>query len=161
MRTSGHMLTPPNAPIPPNAYLGGKVSRVTVVFSALVLAQFAHSTEEYVGRFWESFPPARFLTGLVSSDREWGFMVLSSALVAFGLWCLAFPVHKEWPSAMRFIWFWIVLEIINGSVHPVWTLRQGGYTPGVVTAPILLGIALYLAFSVREGSNSRAGKERR
>ena len=125
------------------------MSRIKVAFSALIFTQLAHSIEESVGRLWESFPPARFLTGMISSDRELGFIVMNSALVAFGLWCLLFPVRKEWPSAAGFIWFWIVLEIINGVVHPVWTLRQGGYTPGVLTAPILLVISLYLAFQLR------------
>lgn len=126
------------------------MSRVKVAFSALVLVQIAHSIEEYIGRLWESFPPARFLTGLISSDRELGFVVMNSALVAFGLWCLLFPVRKAWPSAAGLIWFWIVLEIINGVGHPAWTLRQGGYTPGVLTAPILFVIALYLAIQLRK-----------
>jgi hypothetical protein len=125
------------------------VFRIKIAFSALVFTQIAHSTEEYLGRLWESFPPARFLTGMISSDRELGFIVINSALVAFGLWCLLFPVRKEWPSAAGFIWFWIVLETINGVGHPVWTLRQGGYTPGVLTAPLLLVISLYLAFQLR------------
>ncbi|HLA14569.1 MAG TPA: HXXEE domain-containing protein [Gemmatimonadaceae bacterium] len=125
------------------------MSRIKVAFSALIFTQLAHSIEEYVGRLWESFPPARFLTGMISSDRELGFIVLNSALVAFGLWCLLFPVRKEWPSAAAFIWFWIVLETINGVAHPVWALRQGGYTPGVLTAPLLLVISLYLAFHLR------------
>ena len=125
------------------------MSRIKVAFSALIFTQLAHSIEEYVGRLWESFPPARFLTGMISSDRELGFVVINSALVAFGLWCLLFPVRKEWPSAAGFIWFWIVLETINGVGHPAWTLRQGGYTPGVLTAPLLLVISLYLAFRLR------------
>jgi hypothetical protein len=33
--------------------------------------------------------------------------------------------------------------------HPLWTLRQGGYTPGVATAPVLLAVALYLANQLR------------
>jgi hypothetical protein len=125
------------------------MSRIKVAFSALIFTQLAHSIEEYLGRLWESFPPARFLTGMISSDRELGFVVINSALVAFGLWCLLFPVRKAWPSAAGFIWFWIVLETINGVGHPVWTLRQGGYTPGVLTAPLLLVISLYLAFQLR------------
>jgi hypothetical protein len=125
------------------------MSRIKVAFSALIFTQLAHSIEEYVGRLWESFPPARFLTGMISSDRELGFVVINSALVAFGLWCLLFPIRKEWPSAAGFIWFWIVLETINGVGHPAWTLRQGGYTPGVLTAPLLLIISLYLAFQLR------------
>lgn len=120
-------------------------SRVKTAFGALILAQLAHSTEECVGRLWESFPPARLLTSLFSSDRELTFIVLNIALVTFGLWCLLFPVRREWPSATRFVWFWVVLETINGFVHPAWSLRQGGYTPGVLTAPLLLAIALYLA----------------
>ena len=99
------------------------MSRIKVVFGALIFTQLAHSIEESVGRFWESFLPARFLTSLISSDHQLGFIVANSALVAFGLWCLFFPVRKEWRSAPRFIWFWIVLEIINGVVHPAWTLR--------------------------------------
>jgi hypothetical protein len=126
------------------------MSRIKFAFSALIVAQTAHSVEEYIGRLWESFPPARFLTGIVSSDRELGFIALNSALVTFGVWCLLFPVRNEWPSAAAFMWFWIVLEIINGVVHPAWTLRQGGYTPGVLTAPILLVIAFYLAFQLRK-----------
>lgn len=126
------------------------MSRIKFAFSALIVAQIAHSAEEYVGRLWESFPPARFLTGMISSDRELGFIVINSALVAFGFWCLLFPVRKEWSSATGFIWFWIVLETINGVGHPAWTLSQRGYTPGVLTAPILLVIALYLAFQLRK-----------
>ena len=126
------------------------MSRIKVAFGALIVAQIAHSAEEYVGRLWESFPPARFLTGLVSSDRQLGFIVLNCALAAFGLWCLLFPVRKEWQSATGFIWFWVVLETVNGVGHPAWTLRQGGYTPGVLTAPMLLAIALYLAFQLRK-----------
>ena len=128
--------------------------RVKIAFSAFVLAQIAHSVEEFAGRLWESFPPARFLTGLISSDHELGFIVINAALVAFGLWCLLFPVRKEWPSATGFIRFWIVLGILNGIGHPAWTFRQGGYTPGVLTAPILLAISLYLLFQLRRWRRS-------
>ena len=125
------------------------MSRIKLAFGALVFTQIVHSIEEYVGRLWESFPPARFLTGMISSDRKLGFIALNSALVAFGFWCLLFPVRRDWPSAARFIWFWIVIETINGIGHPAWTLREGGYTPGVLTAPILLLIAVYLAYQLR------------
>ena len=126
------------------------MSRTKTAFAALVVAQAAHSVEEYVGRLWESFPPARFLTGLVSSDRELGFIIINVALVAFGLWCLLWPVRRNWSSATGFLWFWIAIETINGVGHPLWSLRQGGYTPGVLTAPVLLVLALYLAFQLRE-----------
>lgn len=122
---------------------------IKLAFGALVVAQAAHSVEEYMGRLWESFPPARFVAGLVSSDNEFGFLVINCALVTFGLWCLSVPVRRGWFAAATFIWFWVVIETINGVGHSLWTLRQGGYTPGVITAPLLLVIALYLAFQLR------------
>jgi hypothetical protein len=122
---------------------------IGVAFAALVAAQTAHSIEEYAGRLWESFPPAAFLTGLISSDHELGFVLINCSLVAFGVWCLFWPVRRNWPAAPGFLWFWIAIETINGIGHPVWSLRQGAYTPGVATAPILLGLALYLSSLLR------------
>ena len=133
------------------------MTRFQATFGALILAQAAHSMEEYVGRLWESFPPARFLTGLVSQDLERGFVVINASLVAFGLWCFLWPVRRGWPSAMPLAWAWIAVEVINGIGHPLWTLRQGGYTPGVATAPVLLVLAVYLAVQVsRSGRRSSA-----
>lgn len=37
------------------------------------------------------------------------------------------------------------LELVNGIGHPVWSLRQRAYTPGVVTALVLLLLAQSLA----------------
>lgn len=122
-------------------------NRFQLMFGALVIAQAAHSIEEYRGRLWESFPPARFLTGLISPDLRLGFLVINVSLVAFGVWCFFWPVRKQWRSARHFVWFWIVIQLINGVGHPLWSLRQGGYTPGVATAPLLLALAVYLALN--------------
>lgn len=125
------------------------MTHLRVPFAALVIAQAAHSVEEYAGRLWESFPPATFLTGLISSDREAGFIVINGALVAFGVWCVLWPVRLGWRSARSLAWFWVALQTINGVGHPLWSLRQGGYTPGVFTAPVLLVLALLLAAQLR------------
>jgi hypothetical protein len=125
------------------------MSRFETAFCALVVAQTAHSIEEFVGRLWESFPPVTFLTGLISPDREFAFIFLNSALVAFGFWCLLWPVRRNWRSATSLVWFWVTIETINGVGHPAWSLLQGGYTPGLFTAPILLVLAVYLAFELR------------
>jgi hypothetical protein len=121
-----------------------------MAFGALVLAQAAHSVEEYLGRLWESFPPARFLTGLISRDLETGFLVINIGLVAFGVWCFIWPVRHGWRSAIPLAWFWVTIQIINGVGHPLWSIRQGGYTPGVATAPLLLILALHLAWRLRD-----------
>ena len=127
-------------------------TRFKLAFGALLVAQAAHSVEEYIGRLWESFPPARFLTGLVSQDREWSFVALTMLLMTFGLWCLIWPVRRGWPSAVYLGWAWVVVEVINGIVHTLWTLREGAYTPGVATAPFLLACAVFLGYQLRNAS---------
>ena len=119
--------------------------RIERVFAALVATQALHSLEEWRGRLYDVFPPARLLSSLVASDRERGFVAINVALVAFGVWCVAVPVHRRWPSAAGFAWTWVAIELVNGVGHPLWSLVQGGYTPGVATAPILLVLALVLA----------------
>jgi hypothetical protein len=125
------------------------MTRVQAGFGALVLAQAAHSVEEYLGRLWESFPPARALTSLISQDLERGFLIINVALVGFGVWCFLWPVRRGWPSAVPLAWGWVAIETINGIGHPFWSLRQGGYTPGVLTAPVLLVLAIHLARQLR------------
>ena len=124
--------------------------RFQLSFLALVATQAAHSVEEHVGRLYDVFPPARFVSGLISDDLERGFVIFNVALVAFGLWCFVGPVRKHWPSAIWLVWFWVVIELINGVGHPIWTLAERRYTPGVATAPFLLILALYLARQLRE-----------
>jgi hypothetical protein len=121
------------------------MTRFHAAFGALILAQAAHSVEEYLGRLWETYPPARWVTGLVAADLERGFLLLNLSLVGFGVWCFLGPIRREWPSAVPLAWGWVIVEVINGIGHPLWALRQGQYTPGVATAPLLLILALYLA----------------
>jgi hypothetical protein len=125
------------------------VTRLDVSFIALIGVQAAHSVEEYAGRLYEVFPPARFVSGLVSQDLRSGFVILNVALALFGLWCFVWPIMRRWPSALTFGWIWVTIELVNGVVHPLWTLREMRYTPGVATAPLLLMLALYLARQLR------------
>jgi len=134
-------------------------SRVTAAFGTLVLAQAAHSTEESIWRLWESFPPARFVAGLVFDDLQRGFVFLNVCIVAFGVWCYFCLVRRRWPVATMILWGWIVVETINGITHPVWSVIQGGYTPGVVTSLILAPLAMYLAKQVL-ASSARAESRR-
>jgi hypothetical protein len=121
------------------------MSRLQTAFGLLILAQAAHSAEECLGRLWESFPPARLVSGLISDDLGLGFVFVNVVLVSFGLWCWAMPIRREWPSALPLACGWVVLEGVNGIGHAVWSVRQGGYTPGVATAPLLLVLVIHLA----------------
>jgi hypothetical protein len=128
--------------------IGGLERRSRHAFLLLVLAQAAHSVEEYAAGLHEVFPPARFLSGLVSSDLSVGFAVVNAALVAFGFWCWAVPIRSGWPSARGIAWFWALLELGNGLGHLVLALGSGGYFPGALTAPILLVLAAWLVVNL-------------
>jgi hypothetical protein len=128
------------------SYPTSETTRVQPAFAGLILAQTAHSIEEYAGRLWESFPPARFVSGLISSDLERNFLLLNATLIAFGIWCLLWPVRRGWPVARTLAWIWVTIEVLNGAGHTFWSLLRGGYTPGVGTAPVLLLLAGYLGY---------------
>ena len=125
------------------------MSRFAVTFVALIATQAAHSLEEYAGRLYESFPPARFVSGLVSSDLQRGFVIANVLLVGFGLWCFLWPIRHHWRSAVALASVWAGIELVNGVGHPLWSLVRGGYTPGVATAPVLFVLALLLVRELR------------
>ena len=132
------------------------MSRVERSFLALVTAQAAHSIEEYVGRLYEVFPPARFVSGLVSQDLQRGFLIFNVALVAFGFWCFLWPLRRHWGVAPAMAWLWVGIELVNGIGHPLWSLTQRAYTPGVATALLLLVLAVVLARQLRVRSAQAA-----
>jgi hypothetical protein len=123
---------------------GMKQSGTSLTFGLLILAQAAHSIEEYRGRLWESLPPARLVSGLISQDLELGFLAANVAIVTFGVWCFLWPVSRCWRVSTAIAFGWAAIELINGLGHTFWSLRQGGYTPGVVTAPFLFVLAIVL-----------------
>jgi hypothetical protein len=118
-------------------------------FLALILAQAGHSVEEYLARLYDVLAPARFVSGLLSSDRRIGFVIFNVSLVAFGLWCYFGPVRHARQSAPALAWFWVVLELLNGAAHMTWAMSVGAYRPGLATAPVLVAIALILARELR------------
>ena len=117
---------------------------------ALILAQAAHSVEEYIARLYDVFAPARFISSFVSDDRATGFAIANAALVLFGLWCYVSRVRTGRRSAAGWAWLWIVIEFGNGIGHPVLALARGGYFPGVITAPALLALSIYLALRMTQ-----------
>lgn len=55
------------------------MNRSSAAFLALILAQAAHSIEEYVFRLYDVLAPARFVSGLVGVDRQIGFVIVGGA----------------------------------------------------------------------------------
>lgn len=125
--------------------LAGISSRGQWAFLALIVTQAAHSIEEYVFRLYDVFAPARLVSSLVSDNLPFGFAVANTLIVLFGIWSYLARVRPNHPSARSFAWFWTGLEFANGVGHSVIALSQGGYFPGLATAPILIAVSMYLA----------------
>ena len=123
------------------------------MFLALVLVQAGHSMEEYSTRLYDVLAPAHFLSDLLSIDRRVGFVIFNVSLVAFGLWCFFGPVRHNARTARALAWFWALLELLNGLAHIAWAISVRAYRPGVATAPILVAVALILAWQLRQVSS--------
>jgi hypothetical protein len=121
--------------------------RAKRAFALLILAQAAHSIEEYVFRLFDVFAPARWVSGLFSTNLALSFALANTALVLFGVWCFIARVRPSHPSAQAYAWFWVCLEFANGVGHVVLASLEGGYFPGVGTAPLLLAASCYLALT--------------
>ena len=123
--------------------------KTTNIFLILVLLQGTHSIEEYVGHIWEVFAPARYLTGLISNNHELAFMVINIGFIVFGIFCWLFIKSKNSAMSAIIIWFWIIIELINGFGHILNAIFHREYTPGLITAPLILITALFLAREVK------------
>lgn len=128
------------------------------LFLVLMLAQAAHSVEEYVFRLYEVFPPARFLSGLISTNNAVGFAIGNTLLVSFGAWCYVARVRRNRPAGVSWAWFWTWLEAANGAMHLLMAASRGEYFPGAATAPLLLGVASALGLALtRRHATSEPG----
>lgn len=131
-------------------------SRGTILFALLILAQAAHSVEEYVFRLYDVLLPARVISRVFSSDLASGFAVANILLVGFGAWCYLARVRPGHVSSRALAWFWVLLEGANGTGHLVLAAVRRGYFPGAWTAPFLLGLALLLGITLARDQTHRA-----
>lgn len=119
-------------------------SRGRLAFALVIGAQAAHSIEEYVFRLYDVFAPARFVSGLFSSNLAVGFVVANAGIVLAGLWSYLARVRTSNAGARAFAWFWACLELANGFGHVLLAIGQRGYFPGLGTAPLLIATSAYL-----------------
>jgi hypothetical protein len=89
------------------------------------------------------------MCSLVSRDLRRGFIIINVAFVAFGVWFYLWPLRNRWAVAPALVWGWAAIEAANGVGHPLWSLWQGTYQPGVATAPLLLVLSLALGYQLR------------
>lgn len=118
--------------------------KTTKIFLILVVLQAAHSVEEYVGRLWEVFAPASYLTGLISNNHDFAFLVLNIGFIVFGIFCWLFIISTKSEISTIILWFWIIIELINGFGHTIYAIFQKEYVPGLITSPLIFITALFL-----------------
>jgi hypothetical protein len=121
-------------------------SRSRIAFALVILAQAAHSVEEYVYRLFDVFAPARWVSGLFSTNLALGFALANVCIVLFGAWCYWARVHPSHPGARGYAWSWACLELGNGMGHILFSMLRRAYFPGVGTAPLLIATSCYLGF---------------
>jgi hypothetical protein len=55
------------------------------------------------------------------------------------------------------IWFFALAAILNGVAHPLLAIRAGGYFPGLVTAPFLGVVGVWLCARLLAGTGPPKG----
>ena len=119
-------------------------NRISILFLLLIIAHVLHATEEYFGKLWEIYTPAIFICNLISSNPERGFLLINTVFIILSFTYWFFSLTKKHSSSYSLIWFWIVLQTLNVIGHIAWTINNRSYTPGVVSAFLLLSIVVLL-----------------
>ena len=115
-----------------------------LLFAVLVGLQAAHSLEEAVFGLYELLPYINWIDRLRPGGSFVFFVVGNTLFVLFGIWCYVARIRPKAPNAGFFVMLWVILETLNGILHPTWSLTAGTYIPGTGTAPFLLVAALAL-----------------
>jgi Protein of unknown function with HXXEE motif len=123
-------------------------ARTQQLYLWLILAQAAHSIEEYLFRLYDVFAPARWISSVFSPNPRLGFALANASLVLLGLWCYFTLVRTARASGRTWAWFWTLLEGTNGLGHLAFAVGERGYFPGAATAPILLGLSVMLGMNL-------------
>lgn len=117
---------------------------VPTLFALLVACQAAHSVEEATFGLYDWLPFIRWIDAWRPGAALVLFVALNTLFVAFGCWCYVARVRPHAANAGAYVMLFVVIEILNGIVHPTWSLIAGTYVPGTATAPLLLVVALTL-----------------
>ena len=112
------------------------------LFLLLIVAQAAHSLEEFAFRLYDVLAPARAIGEAFGfGDRPAGFAVFNGLLLLFALWCWLARVRPGRSGARGLAWFWALLEAGNSVGHLAFAIEAGGYFPGLATSFVLLPLS--------------------
>lgn len=117
------------------------------LYPGLVVAQFLHAFEDFVGGFHETFP-------LYSLAPEF-FVLLHVGLTLLLAALIPSVAHgRRW--ALKLATFWAIVEILNGAGHIMVAVIGWRYFPGLWTAPLLLIFGAALGRSLRAPQRAAA-----
>jgi hypothetical protein len=125
------------------------IRKIRAAFLALILLQAVHSTEEFIFKFYEKFPPMRFIYQDIPNLAKPAFAIANLFLFFIGLSCFYYWVKPERKGARTVIWVWVIIESFNVIAHFVWALLIRGYNPGLVTGTLFVPLLVYLCYLMR------------
>lgn len=130
-----------------------QVSRLRRTSSLLVLFQVAHFAEEYLLQFHLRFPE---LLRLPPWPVEF-FVAFNVAWLV--IWGAAIAGIAKLPRVAAFpLWFLAIVSAANGIVHPLLSLADGGYFPGLWSSPFvgILGALLLRSLALATIARGKA-----
>src|SRR5215472_8720079 len=113
--------------------------RTIALFAVGILLQCAHFIEEYATGFYRLFPR---MLGLSAWSPRF-FLIFNLTWLAIWVWA-AFAARTHSRAAYFPIWFFALAAIANGVAHPLLAIHAGGYFPGLVSAPFVGGVGVWL-----------------
>lgn len=117
----------------------GDRTKLVELFLIGIACQCLHVIEEFAAGMHVLFPP---LFGLASISAE---LFIGFNVFWLGTWAIAaFGVLRNSRVAYFPVWFFGLAMALNGIAHPLLSVWQSGYFPGLVTAPLvgIMGIVI-------------------
>jgi hypothetical protein len=113
--------------------------KICLIYSVGILVQGVHFLEEYFMDFHIIFP------GFFGYTWSGGRYITFNLIYLFLFSAAAWGAVRNVRPAFLIVWFFtLIAGIGNGIFHPLVSVYQGGYFPGLVSSPLLLIIGILL-----------------
>jgi len=124
-------------------------NKIRAAFLMLIALQALHSTEEFIFKFYDVFPPMASLYRDAPQMAKSAFIVFNVLLFMAGLICLFRWVWPGRRGARTIVLVWVVVETFNFVAHSVWAILIRGYNPGLATAIGFVPLVVYISYQLR------------
>src|SRR4051812_36812405 len=123
--------------------------KIRAAFLMLIVLQALHSTEEFIFKFYDVFPPMVVLYRDHRQLARPAFVVFNVLLFSVGLICLCYWVSPGRRGARTVVWVWVGGETLNVVAHSAWAILIAGYNPGLVTGIMFVPLLIYISYQLR------------